>query len=344
MAHNLNFKNNRASFASRKEIAWHGLGQVVDAMTSEEAIKLGGLDFEVEKRNLFYQSNKHIPFEEAKSYDSIIRSKVKESNIYKQQFIVPDKFATVRNDTNQILGVVGSKYHVIQNWEAFDFMDSIIGKQASYETVGALGNGETIFITAKMTEELVINRDLIDKYLLITMSHDGSSSIQVMFTPIRVVCNNTLTAAIKGTKNKVSIMHTRNAKVKLEASKKILGIVDQGSLAYKEIFSDMFANYVNDKDAKFVIEKSLGLVRDDKNNLSTRGENILFQANKYYHRGIGQQGIVGSYWGVYNGIIGYLQNVKEYKNEEVKFKNTFDSGDTNPRQKAFNIITNVIYQ
>lgn len=344
MAHNLNFKNNRASFASRKEIAWHGLGQVVDAMTSEEAIKLGGLDFEVEKRPKYYHSNKHILFDDAKNHDIISRVKLKDSNIYKQEFVIPDKFVTVRNDTNQYLGEVGAKYEVIQNWEAFDFMDSIIGKQASYETVGALGNGETVFITAKLTEELVINKDQIDKYLLVTMSHDGSSSIQVMFTPIRVVCNNTLTAAIKGNQNKVSIMHTRNAKVKLEASKRILGIVDQGSLAYKEIFSDMFNCYVNDKDAKSVIEKSLGLVRDNKNNLSTRGENILFQANKYYHQGIGQQEIVGNYWGVYNGVTGYLQNVKEYKNEEVKFKNTFDSGDSNARQRAFNIITNLIYQ
>jgi phage/plasmid-like protein (TIGR03299 family) len=336
MAHNLNIINNRASFASKKEVPWHGLGKVVDAMTSEEAIKLGGLDFEVEKRKIYYHDNKHISFDDAKKYNTISRVKLKDSNIYKQEFIVPDKFITVRNDTNQYLGIVGAKYNIIQNYEAFDFMDSIIGKFASYETVGALGNGEIIFITAKVTEELVINKDLIDKYLLLTMSHDGTSSIQVMFTPIRVVCNNTLTAATRGNKTKVSIMHTKNAKTKLELSKKILGIVDQNTLAYQEAFGILGKKQVNDDTAYDIIETALGLVRDSKQTLSSKGENLLNKALTYYHEGIGQENIVGTAWGVYNGITGYFQNVKEYRTNDAKFKNTFNSGDATIRQDVFN--------
>lgn len=336
MAHNLNFKNNKASFASKKEVAWHGLGKIVDAMTSEEAIKLGGLDFEVEKRKIYYHDNKHISFDNAKNYNTISRIKLKDSNIYKQEFIISDKFVTVRNDTNQYLGIVGAKYNVIQNWEAFDFMDSIIGKFASYETVGALGNGEIIFITAKVTEELVINKDLIDKYLLLTMSHDGTSSIQVMFTPIRVVCNNTLTAATRGNKTKVSIMHTKNAKTKLELSKKILGIVDQNTLAYQEAFGILAKKQVDDDTAYDIIETALGLVRDSKQTLSSKGENLLNKAITYYHEGIGQENIIGTAWGVYNGITGYFQNVKEYRTNDAKFKNTFNSGDAIIRQDVFN--------
>ena len=211
MAHNLNFRNGEASFASRREKAWHGLGKVVEAMTSEEAIVLGGLDFEVEKRPIFINTLETLDKTEAPKYKSITRQLVPNPDItsdtkwlseYRRNILFQNQYATVRTDLNIPLGIVKSRYHVIQNREAFDFIDSIIGKGvADYETVGALGNGETIFITCKLREEMLINKDVIDNYLLLSMSHDGSGSIVVMFTPIRVVCNNTLTLALEG-KNK----------------------------------------------------------------------------------------------------------------------------------------------
>ena len=207
MAHKI-FEN---SFASKKEPAWHGLGKVVDAMTSKEAIILGGLNFEVSKRPLFIQSNL-ISFEQAKEHSIVSRNIINDNTIFYSKLVgIEDKFATVRDDLNLPLGIVGSRYEIIQNQEAFDFFDSIVGeKYADYETVGCLNGGGTIFITAKLKEEMIINKDNIDKYLLLTMSHDGTSSIQVMFTPIRVVCNNTLTLALGG-KNRVTIRHTKSA-------------------------------------------------------------------------------------------------------------------------------------
>ena len=333
MAHNLNFKaNGVASFASRKEKAWHGLGTIVEAMNSAEAIELGGLNFHVEKRPIYINSSEHLLFEDAKKWRNINRV-IDDSNpeepkpIYRKNIIIPNQYATVRTDTDQPLGIVGERYHVIQNYEAFDFIDSIIGEgKADCETVGALGNGETIFITCKLREEYVINKDLIDKYLLITMSHDGSSSITVMFTPIRVVCNNTLSFALEAKDNKVTIRHTLKAKEKLEAAKKVLGIVDQQSLAYKEAFGRLYNIPVSDSKAKEVIEKSLKLPRDEKGQLSSKALNILNNADYYYQVGVGQENIVGTAWGVYNGIVGYLQNSKEYKNSEAMFKNTFITG------------------
>jgi phage/plasmid-like protein (TIGR03299 family) len=351
MAHKLNFRSNGvASFASKKEPAWHGLGTVVDAMTSKEAIELGGLNFTVEKRPIFVESAQSIPFEEAGKFPTIIRSiehqnfyegehgeikKTKKVAIYRPSLVVPDKYATVRTDNNLPLGIVGSKYTVIQNIEAFEFIDSIIGKGiADYETVGALGNGETVFITCKLRQELIINKDLIDQYLLITMSHDGSSSITVMFTPTRVVCNNTLSVALRGNRNKVTIRHTQNAKSKLEEAKKVLGIVDQQTLAYKEAFGVIYNKSVSDEKAKEIIAFSLGIKPDEKGEISTRAFNTLEMANNYYHSGIGQEGIVGNGWGVFNGITGYLQNSKEYSNAELKFKNTFLGGSVDIRDKA----------
>lgn len=353
MADNLNFKSNGvASFASKQQPAWHGLGTIVDAMTSKDAIVLGGLDFIVEKRPLLVTSTEEIPIEEGKNHEVINRTiesrtiytgehgenaKQVRKAIYRPMLQVPDKFATVRTDNNQPLGIVGSRYHVIQNSEAFDFIDSIIGEGvADYETVGALGQGETVFITCKLKAEMIINKDLIDQYLLITMSHDGSSSITVMFTPIRVVCNNTLSAALEGKKNKVIIRHTRNAKQKLELSKQLLGIVDKSSLNYQEVFNKLSKQLVFDGEAQHVIAYSLGIDIKCPEGISTRAENIFNSAWQYYHEGLGQKDIVGTGWGVYNGITGYLQNVKEYSSSELKFKNTFLSSGADARTTAMN--------
>lgn len=336
MAHKI-FEN---SFASKKEPAWHGLGKVVDAMTSKEAIILGGLNFEVSKRPLFIQSNL-ISFKQAKEHSIVSRNIINDNTIFYSKLVgIEDKFATVRDDLNLPLGIVGSRYEIIQNQEAFDFFDSIVGeKYADYETVGCLNGGGTIFITAKLKEEMIINKDNIDKYLLLTMSHDGTSSIQVMFTPIRVVCNNTLTLALGG-KNKMTIRHTKSAKDKLEASKKVLGIVDSATLTYQEIFGNMFKIHISDIKAEQIIEKCLSITRDEKGFLSTKAENIIDNVIDYYNHGIGQNGIIGTGWGLFNGITGYLQNAKEYKDTEAKFKNTFQTSAVTVRELAYNLIIN----
>lgn len=328
MAHNLNYNNGHHSFVSRKELPWHGLGKVVDVLTSEEAIKLGGLDFEVEKRPLWVQGGKHIPFEDCKNHDSIVRNKVENSAIYKPLHKLNGKFATVRTDNDYPLGIVGSDYEVIQNSEAFDFIDSIVGeKYAEYETAGALGNGEVIFVTCKLKADMVINKDQIDKYLLISMAHDGTGAITVMFTPIRVVCNNTLSLALTAKSNKVTIKHTRHARNKLELSKQILGIVDTQTLTYQEAFGSLLNIKVRDEVAKDVFEKVFKISRDEKGNLSSRGENIINAVNKYYHTGLGQEEHVGNGWGVYNAVTGYIQNVKSHRSADSKFKSTLLTND-----------------
>lgn len=354
MAHNLNENNGRVSFASRKEKAWHGLGTIVDAMTSKEAMELGGLNFTVEKRPILVEAETPIPFEQAPLYDHIGRTitkekfqeegitKVKKVPIYRPLLSIPRKYATIRTDNGCPLGLVGEDYTIVQNIEAFDFIDSIIGEgKADYETVGALGNGEVVFITCKLKQEMVVNKDLIEQYLLVTMSHDGTSSITVMFTPIRVVCNNTLTAAIKGTRNKINIRHTRNAKAKLEASKEVLGLVDASTRSYNILFNHLNSIQVSDKKAEEIIEFSLGLSRDEHNQLSSRAFNIYTEARDYYYTGLGQNEIVGTGWGVFNGITGYLQNTKTYKDEEVKFKNTFLGSGMEVRNKAIDFITSL---
>lgn len=178
MAHNINFneKTGQHSFFSVQEKAWHGLGQIVAGYpTSREALQLAGLDYHV----------------------------VKMPNIHRLQngteSVSDNSFFTYRTDTGEILGdKLGSDYNIVQNVDAFGFFDAIVdGDGMQYETAGALGKGERIFITAKLPGYIRVgNDDMIEKYLFLTTSHDGSGSITAAFTPVRIVCQNTLNAAL----------------------------------------------------------------------------------------------------------------------------------------------------
>ena len=238
MAHQINFneKTQKHSFYSTKEKAWHKLGQVVDRYpTSAEAIKYAGLDYIVEKRPLFtYDTENHIADPDA---DIII-----------PELSIPGFFATVRADTDQVLGVVGNDYEVVQNPDAFAFFDAIVGGGDGilYETAGALGNGERIFITAKLPDYIRVgNDDLIEKYLFLTTSHDGYGSITAAFTPVRIVCNNTLHAALNNMTNCVKIRHTQSAKERLSQAHKVMGLTNTLADELGGIFNRWAKKYVS---------------------------------------------------------------------------------------------------
>ncbi len=206
MSHNLMIQNGEASMMYVGGVPWHGLGTALDKpATAEEAIHAARLDWQVRKLPLFASDGEH----------SLLR------------LPVPDKYAVARENSLDVLGVVGSSYTPVQNREAFAFFDPIVGKQAAiYHTAGALGKGERVWILAKLPDSIrVIGDDITDKFLLLTNSHDGTSSLQVKFTPVRVVCQNTLSLAINQGGAGIKISHHTDIHQRLKAAEKMLGIV-----------------------------------------------------------------------------------------------------------------------
>ncbi len=242
MAYQIHFneQTGRHSFYSVKEKPWHNLGQTVqDYPISAQAIAHAGLDFEVEKRRLFTPSASIV------ARDEIISGRLD----------ITEYCSTVRTDTDTVLGVVGKDYHIVQNRDAFSFFDSIVsGDGILYETAGALGSGERIFITAKLPDYIRVGKeDLIEKYLFLTTSHDGSGSITAAFTPIRIVCANTLNAALQSKTNTVRIRHTSNAKDRLEQAHKVMGISDKLSEGLEVVFKYWTRVRISDREVKKLI-------------------------------------------------------------------------------------------
>ncbi|HVR87678.1 MAG TPA: DUF932 domain-containing protein, partial [Planctomycetota bacterium] len=188
---------------------WHGLGTALDhPATAAEAIRAAGLDWRVE---LFQAWALEQP--------------------------IPGVLGVVRMDRREPIAVVGPRYVPVQNAEAFTFFDHLIGEGAAvYETAGALDRGRRIWLLAKLPGEVwVTKEDQVGKYLLLTNSHDGTSPLRALFTPIRVVCENTLRAALEeGRSSGVSLRHVGAVLDKARMARRLLDL----SLKYYDGFQE----------------------------------------------------------------------------------------------------------
>ncbi len=339
MAHNIfyNEQTEKHSFFSVKEKAWHDLGQIVENYpTSAEAIRYAGLDYTVEKRPLFTNS---------------LTNELAESN--NGQFPktdVPHFFATIRNDNNAVLGVVGKDYEVVQNADAFQFFDAIVGggDGIKYETAGALGKGERVFITAKLPDYIKVGRqDLIEQYLFLTTSHDGFGSITAAFTPIRIVCNNTLNAAMRNHSNGIKIRHTASANDRLKQAHTLMGISHVLAGELEQLFNHWAKVRITDAQVKKLIQVAMAPNKEVINNLelgmldklSATYTNIVDNAYAYAMGNPTQQMETtgGTLFGAYNAITGYYQNVRSFKDGDAKFKSIMDGTAKQRAQIAFDL-------
>ena len=248
------------------------------------------------------------------------------------------------------MGVVGKDYEIVQNIDAFSFFDSIVGGDGiQYETAGALGKGERIFITAKLPSYIKVGKeDLIEQYLFLTTSHDGYGSITAAFTPVRIVCNNTLNAALRNHSNSIKIRHTANAKDRLKQAHKVLGISNQLSGQLETIFNQWTKVKITDPELHRLIQLALVPNKEVLENintgkwdeLSTCFNNMCISVYEYAQVSPTQQTETtkGSLFGAYNAVTGYFQNVRNYKNDEAKLKSLLYGGTAQARtQKAFNL-------
>jgi phage/plasmid-like protein (TIGR03299 family) len=359
MAHNIEFNKARGthSFVSRKEIPWHGLGKIVEeAMTSKEAMELANLDFTVIKVETYAK----FPLQDMGTNVMDISGKVYPKNqipIDAKGALVPRAYATVRTDNKHIFGSVGEMYEVVQNKDAFDFIDNIVGqKLAIYETAGALGDGETTFITAKLPSYIRIDGtdDIITNYMLITNNHSGASPVMAMLTPIRVVCNNTLSMALRSCSNKVVFRHTKNVKDRLDQAMRLMKLSNTYTKDLAEILNQAKTVQITEEiehkyiNSVFLSADEIKLIEAAKGNIlgideiSQRKKNQIIDIRTYMKRGAGQDLHVGTALWLFNGINGYLSNSKNYKDDEKRFDSIMNGESYRINQKAFNNIYDII--
>lgn len=301
---------------------YKGAVNVEDCKTAEDVMSSAGLNWNVSKCELVAKMPIHINQADTNGF-------IHGANNYVE---CPNAFATYRTDYNIPLGIVKERYTPVQNTEAFNFFNNAIGKnKALWQTAGFFGNGERIFVSAKLPKNIFVQDDVIENYLVFTTSHDGSSGVKILFTPIRIVCENTLNAAISSSTNYISFRHTKSVHNNLDiaaeiletCNNKIANLQEQFILMKKIKMTDekaqqTFANVVLTDDEQFRIKQTghtIGqiITRDWKAindaQISMKKVNVIAEMNNYYFDGIGQRELVGTGYGVYNAVNGYYSNV-----------------------------------
>jgi phage/plasmid-like protein (TIGR03299 family) len=271
-------------FSGRGIVPWHGIGAVLDGvLSSEDAIREAKLDWRVEQAPVYSAHNWAAP--------------------------IPGYLANVRSDTREVLGIVGEKYRVAQNRDVFAFAEDLIGAnrvQCACETAGSLFNGRRVFMLVNMPKGRIAG-DEYQPYLCLSNAHDGTSSLQVFLTGIRVVCNNTLQAALRTAKRKISIRHLSGMETRKEEALKAMG-------AASKYFHDLEAFASELAGKKVNIGKVLDKLFPASKAMSSRqvksNREVKELIRTLLRRKDDLQNFKGTAWGAYQAIADYRSNAE----------------------------------
>ena len=289
MAHEL---ESDKSFASFREPAWHGLGTVfTEEVSTKEMLELANLhDWNVRLEEVAIPDG----FSSDKTYNYVTRT---------------NPFDRSQND---ILGVVGERYRILQNEELFDFGDALLDGGGRWETAGSIKGGRQVFGSLALERETVLDpsgvEDKINSYLLVNTSHDGSIAIQASVTPVRVVCANTLNLALgsgvgrnRSVKQSYKIRHTQTAQGKIQAAREALGLANIYMDEFDKLAQEMIQQTVSNDKFQDIIRMAYPVPEADKKGALSKWNNKVEQIEQIY---VGQYNdtIAGTAWGALNAL------------------------------------------
>ena len=337
MAHDLETQNGKASFASFREPAWHGLGTVFteEKNTAEmlEAANLNGWNVRLEDMPI----PAHLTSD--KEYQYVIRTNPTD------------------NTQKDVLGVVGQRYVPLQNEDLFSFGDNILDGGGRWETAGSIKGGRVVFGALALERETVLDpngvSDVVKTYLLINTTHDGSIAIQASITPVRVVCANTLNLALNGVgrKNKngvkqsFKIRHTQTAEGKIQIARQTLGLANQYMDEFDKMAHAMIQTEVNAKTFYDIILAAYPKPEKDTKGAIKKWENKVDIINDIY-TGEFNGMIAGSAWGAFNALterLDWYRSARGGNNESILASASgFDPAINAEKNRLLKVVKNTL--
>ena len=312
MAHELeiNEETGEATFASLREPAWHGLGTVfTEEVTTAKMLELAHLDnWNVRLEDVAVPEG----FASDKTYSFVTRT---------------NPFDNTQND---ILGVVGERYKVLQNEQLFDFGDLLLDNGGRWETAGSIKGGRQVFGSLALERETVLDpngvADKVNTYLLINTSHDGSVAIQASITPVRVVCANTLNLALTSLKGKgkapkqtFKIRHTQTAEGKIAIAREALGLANAYMDEFDIMAKAMIEKTVTDNQFLEIIAKAYPAPEKDSKG-SFKKYDAKVDILQGIYKGAYNNTIAGTAWGAYNALterLDWYRSARGGSNESI---------------------------
>jgi phage/plasmid-like protein (TIGR03299 family) len=285
------------------ERPWHGLGTPVPkGVTAEQMIRAAGLDWQVELRPA--RGAREINRKGEFSRYEVLR--VPRPNIKEDEVL---------------FGVVSRRYQPLQNLEAFGFFDLIVGEDKAYfETAGALGEGERIWVMAKMPKAMeVVRGDECFKYLLLSNTHSGDGSVIVKFTIVRVVCQNTLMLAMDDGQKTYRVRHSKQMQFKLDELAEFLSITQEVFLRAEEQFKQMTeVQMIEDRLEHYfemVFPRTAAQTKTGEKPRLWGYVRKVFETQEDLQR----PGVRGTLWGAYNAIA-WFEDYKKPQQEEQPYQ------------------------
>lgn len=323
------------TIAAVRSLPWYNVATRVDeAMTSEEAIVKAGLDWNVSLRDVY------VPKFDGDVYPHGWYRQIKAEN-YR---------ATVRDDTNTILGIMSPRYKVFQNRKTFGFCDELL-EGARFDAAGSFNGGRTLFLLMKLPDTLKVNGDEMYKYLLASTSHDGTRALTVAMIAVRLSCHNMMASALSRASRKLKVRHTMSLDESVGKARSILGLSADYFAELEEQSQRLLDTPVDDKAAVRLTRELFGVpydamyaaISEDKwtGKMFGPGRTLTL-----FKSGAGNSGETA--WDWYNGVTEYLTHEARVRGagnntiqqeEKRLVKNIFTDG-ANMRQKAWDMATN----
>ena len=315
MAHELEMINGEAQMAYAGAKPWHGLGvEVHNDLTPGQIMAKAGLDWGVEKKDLSFT----LP-------DG-------------SQEVVKGKKALVRDRDQKVLDVVRDDWNPVQNHDAFEFFSEyVMAGDMEMNTAGSLKGGMNVFALAKVKESFsILGEDQVDSYLLFSNPHEYGKAIDVRFTPIRVVCNNTLTFSLQSaSKNAVKMNH--RSIFNPDLVKQQMGIASEKFAQYKEM-----AEFLSSK--RFSVEALMNYYNDVFPHTYSKGKEVKVvedltknakAALDVLHTQPGANFGEGSWWQALNSVT-YLTDHKMGRSAESRMQSSWFGQNQARKMKAVN--------
>jgi len=312
-------------FFSNKQPAWHKLGTVLDGCPDyDTAIKLSGADRLVEKRELYYETS---------------------SGIYAP---VDSHVVNIRGDIQ--MGVVGRRYEIVQDTEAFAFVKPLLDDGTLTLDAGvSLRDGRTFCLTAKMAngQADVLPGDEQRLYLVLSNSHDGTSPVSIGFTSIRVVCMNTNRMFLQGTQagdnHSLRMKHTRSVHLGIETARETIDVIQQTWHADLDVFRRMAIKTMSGLEFSRFARKLITPTNQEEpiTDLHGKTRKALETLEANFVAFDGPTEATGTAWAAYNAVTSYVDHDR-YADERKAFEFSWNGAGQDMRESALALLTVVV--
>lgn len=301
---------------SVRETPWHGLGAVLPAAPRSvaEAIEASGLGWSVSKEPIAHVCTRDVEGEPTVCWEQI-----------------DGYYATVRQDTKEPLGVVGERYRIVQNSEAFSFVDQLLGSEINFETAGSLHGGCRVWVLATLPEHVEVGGDAVRPYLLLMNSHDGSTALVAATTPVRVVCQNTLNWGLSEAHQKFSIRHTEAARQRVLEARRVLELSIDYYKQFKLMGDRLASERCTEQQLRSVLAELYPSGQGDSTRVRLSREAVREQITELFFSGRTQGNAPGSKWAAVNAIVEYSDWHRSARSADQRFSRALADGSKKTR-------------